>query len=98
MSGPTGTRTTRALGIATLIGLAWFVLFGLFLSPDDAVQRKGVRILYIHVPSAWLACWRLAATVSGLAVCTALFWGLVVRRLPSLRVRAAGPGLRVGRG
>jgi len=51
----TGTRVTRALGIATLIGLGWFVAFGLFLSPDDAVQLEGVRILYIHVPSAWLA-------------------------------------------
>src|SRR4026207_268421 len=55
MSGPTRTRATRAIGIATIVGLIWFVAFGLFLSPDDAVQRKGVRILYIHVPSAWLA-------------------------------------------
>jgi heme exporter protein C len=62
---PTGTRFTRALGVATLVGLAWFVLFGLFLSPDDAVQRKGVRILYIHVPSAWLAY--LAFIVTGLS-------------------------------
>ena len=52
---PTGTPLTRALGIVTLIGLAWFVAFGLFLSPDDVVQKKGVRILYLHVPSAWLA-------------------------------------------
>jgi heme exporter protein C len=55
VTNPTGTRVTRVLGIATLVGLGWFILFGLFLSPDDAVQRKGVRILYIHVPSAWLA-------------------------------------------
>ena len=40
---PTGTPVTRVIGIATLVGLAWFVAFGLFLSPDDAVQRKGVR-------------------------------------------------------
>ncbi|MGZ4767010.1 MAG: hypothetical protein ACXVH5_11170, partial [Ilumatobacteraceae bacterium] len=52
---PTGTPLTRALGIVTLIGLGWFVAFGLFLSPDDVVQKKGVRILYLHVPSAWLA-------------------------------------------
>ena len=25
---PTGTRVTRAIGVATIIGLAWFVLFG----------------------------------------------------------------------
>ena len=54
-------RTRRALALREpsalppLVGLAWFIAFGLFLSPDDAVQKKGVRILYIHVPSAWLA-------------------------------------------
>jgi heme exporter protein C len=54
-TGPTSTRFSRALGIATLVGMVWFVAFGLFFSPNDAVQRKGVRILYIHVPTAWLA-------------------------------------------
>jgi len=54
-AGPTSTTFTRALGTATLIGLVWFVAFGLFFSPNDAVQGKGVRILYIHVPTAWLA-------------------------------------------
>ena len=61
----TGTRFTRVLGIATLIGIGWLFLFGLFLSPDDIVQRKGVRIMYIHVPSAWLAY--LAFIVTGVA-------------------------------
>ena len=41
--------------MATLVGLIWFIAFGLFFSPNDAVQGKGVRILYIHVPTAWLA-------------------------------------------
>ena len=54
-AGPTSTTFSRALGTATLIGLIWFVAFGLFFSPNDAVQGKGVRILYIHVPTAWLA-------------------------------------------
>ena len=62
---PTGTRFTRILGIATLVGIAWLVLFGLFLSPNDATQKAGVRILYIHVPSAWLAY--LAFGVTGLS-------------------------------
>ena len=44
-AGPTSTRVSRALGLATLIGLVWFVAFGLFFSPNDAVQGKGVRIL-----------------------------------------------------
>jgi heme exporter protein C len=51
----TGTRFTRGLGIVTLIGVAWLVFFGLFVSPEDVVQRSSVRMMYIHVPSAWLA-------------------------------------------
>ena len=52
---PTSTRFTRVLGVAALAGIGWLVVFGLFLSPNDRVQKTGVRILYIHVPSAWLA-------------------------------------------
>ena len=62
---PTGTAVTRVLGIASLVGIAWLVVFGLFLSPNDATQKAGVRILYIHVPSAWLAY--LAFGVTGLS-------------------------------
>ena len=40
------------LSILTLtIGL----IFALFLSPDDYQQGLTVRIMYVHVPSAWLA-------------------------------------------
>ena len=53
--GGTGTRFTRWLGIAALAGVVWLVAFGLLASPEDVVQRSSVRMLYIHVPSAWLA-------------------------------------------
>lgn len=51
----TGTRATRVLGVAVILGIVWLVLFGLVISPEDAVQGESVRILYVHVPSAWLA-------------------------------------------
>lgn len=51
----TGTRFTRWLGVAALVGVVWLVGFGLLASPEDVVQRSSVRMLYIHVPSAWLA-------------------------------------------
>ena len=38
-----------------LVGIAWLVAFGLGFSPADVNQRESVRILYVHVPSAWLA-------------------------------------------
>lgn len=51
----TGTRFTRIIGIATLVSIAVLALFGLVLTPADAVQREGVRIMYVHLPSVWLA-------------------------------------------
>jgi heme exporter protein C len=68
---PTGTAFTRALGIAALVGIGWLVVFGLFLSPNDQTQKAGVRIMYIHVPSAWLAY--LAFIVTGVASAAYLF-------------------------
>jgi heme exporter protein C len=51
----TGTVATRTLGIATIVTMGWLVAFGLGFSPADRDQRDAVRILYMHVPTAWLA-------------------------------------------
>jgi len=51
----TGTRGSRILGIAALVGIAWLLVFGLVISPEDIVQGDAVRLMYVHVPSAWLA-------------------------------------------
>ncbi|MFM8382297.1 MAG: cytochrome c biogenesis protein CcsA, partial [Actinomycetota bacterium] len=51
----TGTPFTRWLGAATLIGLGFLLLLGLVLSPADVNQGESVRIMYAHVPGAWLA-------------------------------------------
>ena len=51
----TGTRATRVLGIATIIAMAWLVAFGLGFSPADVDQEEAVRILYVHVPTIWVA-------------------------------------------
>ena len=59
---PTSTPFTRAIGLSALIGVGWLILFGLFLSPNDRVQKTGVRILYLHVPAAWLAYLAFAVT------------------------------------
>ena len=31
------------------------IYFALFNSPEDIVQGSAVRIMYVHVPSAWLS-------------------------------------------
>lgn len=67
----TSTRATRLLGAATLVGVAWLTAFGLGFSPADASQKESVRILYVHVPSAWLAY--LAFIVTAVASAVYLF-------------------------
>ena len=65
----TGTAATRVIGILALVMLAWLVAFGLGFSPADRDQEEAVRILYVHVPTVWLAY--LAFTVT--AACSALY-------------------------
>jgi heme exporter protein C len=34
--------------------IAWGVYLGLFVTPPDYLQGESVRIMYVHVPAAWL--------------------------------------------
>lgn len=61
----TGTPFTRGLGVVTLSGLAVLIILGLFVSPPDINQGETVRIMYAHVPGAWLAY--LAFVVTGIS-------------------------------
>jgi heme exporter protein C len=61
----TGTRATRVLGIVTLVGIASLLVLGLFISPQDEVQGDAVRLMYVHVPSAWLAYLSFFVTALG---------------------------------
>jgi heme exporter protein C len=86
----TATRGTRLLGALALVGVAWLVAFGLGFSPADRDQRESVRILYVHVPSAWLAYLAFVVT----AVASGLY---LLRRRHSLAWdRLAGASAEVG--
>jgi heme exporter protein C len=65
----TGTAATRALGIATVVTMAWLIAFGLAFSPADRDQEDAVRILYVHVPTVWLAYLAFVVT----AACSASY-------------------------
>jgi heme exporter protein C len=39
----------------TILVMAWVVVSGLIFTPQDVVQGESVRIMYVHVPSAWIA-------------------------------------------
>ncbi|MGB6535868.1 MAG: heme ABC transporter permease CcmC [Xanthobacteraceae bacterium] len=78
-------RAIPWLGAATLIALA----FGLSLAlnaPDDYRQGSTVKIMYLHVPSAWLGmlCWGLMT----LAALGTLVWR---HPLADVAAKAAAP-------
>src|SRR5262249_40836301 len=49
-----GYRAQRVMGVATLSGLAATVVIGLFVVPPDATQGDVQRLMYVHVPIAWV--------------------------------------------
>ena len=52
----TGSRAAqRLLGWATVAGLLATAVLGLFVVPPDAHQGDVQRLMYVHVPAAWLA-------------------------------------------
>jgi heme exporter protein C len=58
-------RATVVLGGLAAGGLGVLVVLGLFVSPPDYTQRDAVRLMYLHVPAAWVAY--LAFGVTSLA-------------------------------
>lgn len=65
----TGTIATRVLGVIALLALGWLVAFGLGFSPADRDQEESVRLLYVHVPTIWVAYVAFVVT----AVCSAIY-------------------------
>ena len=61
----TGSPTTRWLGAACLAGFVTLLVFAFALSPEDDVQRDAVRMLYIHVPVAFLTYVAFVVTAIG---------------------------------
>lgn len=79
-----------ALGIALLLALGTLAILGLVVTPPDAVQSDAVRLLYLHVPSAWLAY--LAFFVTAVA---SMMW-LVPRTRSRAWDRIAGASAELG--
>jgi heme exporter protein C len=72
--------------LLTAIGLAW----GLLFAPADWQQGDAVRIIYVHVPSAWLA----SAGYFSLAACSfiALVWRHPLADLAAAEIGPVGAG------
>ena len=79
-------RVQPGLSLATVLSLAIGLWLALLHSPPDYQQGETVRIMYVHVPTAWLA-------MAGYALLAALSAALLVWRHPlaALMARAAAP-------
>ncbi len=66
--GLLGRRTAMVTGWLALASLAGLVVCGLWVAPPDANQSDAQRLMYIHVPSAWLAYLAFAVTAAGSAL------------------------------
>ena len=77
---------TAAAIVLTVTGLGW----GLFVSPADWQQGDAVRIMYVHVPSAWLA----SAGYVSLALCSlfSLVWRHPLADLAAVEIGPVGAG------
>ena len=80
----------RVIGVVALVSLVALTLFGLWGAPTDAVQGDAQRIMYLHVPSAWLAYLAFFLT----AAASALF--LVPRTRSVVWDRIAGASAELG--
>jgi heme exporter protein C len=50
-----GPRTSLILGVLVAVSLAVLVLYALVIAPPDANQGDSQRLMYVHVPTAWIA-------------------------------------------
>lgn len=64
----TGTRATRTLGLVTVAGIALLWAFGLVFSPRDYAQQDSVRLMYLHVPTVWVAYVAFVVTAAASAI------------------------------
>lgn len=64
------TRLVPWLAAATLLLLGSGLYLALFASPPDYQQGESVRIMYVHVPAAWMAlfCYTCMAAASAVAL------------------------------
>ena len=74
--------TTAAAILLLAVGLVW----GLVFAPPDYQQGESVRIIYVHVPAAWMALF--VYTIVAAASASALIWR---HPLGDLIARAASP-------
>ncbi|WP_457423188.1 heme ABC transporter permease CcmC [Roseateles sp. P5_E7] len=83
---PLTGRLLPVLWVLAVLGIGAGLALGLFIAPTDAQQGETYRILYLHVPAAWIAmvCYGAMAFWA--------LWGLAWKtRLALVLMRALAP-------
>ena len=93
---------TRVLGLAAAITLVFTAWMALVVTPADIVQADAVRLLYLHVPTAWVAMY-LSFGVTSIASALYLwrrtrsrFWDLTAGASAEIGVVFLGLTLVIG--
>jgi heme exporter protein C len=77
-----------AMGTALLLGFG--VIQALFISPPDYQQGDSVRIMYVHVPSAWMSM--MIYSVMAMASASFLIWKHPLADIVARQSAAIGAG------
>ncbi|MEQ8497073.1 MAG: cytochrome c biogenesis protein CcsA, partial [Gammaproteobacteria bacterium] len=80
------TRWSSVLALVTAVLMAWGLYGGLVTAPADYQQGDSFRIIYIHVPSAWMSLFVYMCMAGAGAV--ALIWRI---KLAEIWLRASAP-------
>lgn len=89
MAKLTARRSERVLGLLAAVSLTVSAVFSLVIAPREAVQGNVFRLIYVHVPSAWLAYLSFAVVLVG------SIGYLVTRKIRWDRVAAASAEIGV---
>ncbi len=78
------------LGIGALLIGGFSIYWGLFHAPEDYYQGDSYRIIYLHVPAAWMSLF--AYVVMAVAGAAALIWRTKLSELTVLACAPIGAG------
>jgi heme exporter protein C len=95
----TGSHGSRVLGALSLIGVAVLLLFAFWWSPADSDMGDLVRIMYVHVPAAWVAYQAFIVTAIGSVMVLwkrSVWWDLVASSSAEIGVLFCALALATG--
>ena len=85
------TKTENIISFLSVLTLFLFIIglyWGLFIAPEDYLQGNSYRIMYIHVPAAWLSLQTyIFMAITGFV---ALVWKIKIMEIASVQSASIG--------